>query len=157
MTGGYHNAPHGPRRQAVPRLSRGTLGTQAAHDLTASPRQRSCSIVTAEASGPPTPAVAARAALGWHRLLRLSAVGRGLEPRRVLLVPGRREGGQQAPFGGRGEAAFRPGRPHAHEADDDVAARDRHATRSRGPRPSAFGLDDARAHGPRPASALLPL
>ena len=108
-------------------------------------------------SGSETPSLAARAALGRHRRLRLPALGGRVEPRRLLLVPRRRQGGEQAPVPGGGEAALRPGRPRAHEADDDPPARHRRGA-GRGPAGAApLGLDDARAHGPRPASHLLPL
>ena len=86
--------------------------------------------------------------LARDRLCGLRLLAGGLGPRRVLLVPRRREGSQQTIAGDGTKPAFRPGRPAAHEADDDPSARYRLRPRRGEAGTAPFGLDHARATDP---------
>ena len=120
-------------------------------------RERPACTPQVDQEGARTAAVATRAALARHRLLDLRPLGRRLEPRRLLLVPRRREGGEQAAAGLGREAAVRPGRPAVDGVEDDPPARDRHPAGQGPARTTPLRLDDARAHRSRPSSPLLPL
>ena len=63
MTGGYHNAPHGPRREAVPRLSRGSPGAEATDAVASQARQRPPCPAEADPKAPVRPP--GRRALRW--------------------------------------------------------------------------------------------
>src|SRR5262245_19789368 len=117
MAGGYHNAPHGARRQAVSRLSERPLGAEASapHAPAEGQDPAPARAATPAANGLARPS---RPPLGRHRVLRLPPLGRGVGAGGLLLVPRRRQGSQQAPPRGRRETALGRRRHAVHEPDD---------------------------------------